>query len=82
LSREAVKQGDVVTEQIPMVTIDYSIVPNDMAMGVVKLDVQGHEHGVRTLWHENALNRDSGYPTHVFNEDHHELTGDAGYCSY
>jgi FkbM family methyltransferase len=77
LSREAVKQGDVVTEQIPMVTVD-SIIPNDMAVGVVKIDVQGHEYGVlsgmRTL-----LSRDSGYPTHVFYEDNHIMTVDAGY---
>jgi hypothetical protein len=60
-----------------MVTVD-SIVPNDMAAGVVKIDVQGHEYGVlsgmRTL-----LSRDSGYPTHVFYEELPGMTRDAGY---
>jgi len=76
LTREAVLQGDVTTEQIPMITVD-SIIPADMPIGVVKIDVQGHEFGVLSGMKE-ILSRTTGYPIHVFYEDAPEITKAAG----
>ncbi|KAL9183010.1 hypothetical protein ACHAXT_004797 [Thalassiosira profunda] len=67
LSREALSQKDLVTECIPLVTVD-SLVPNDVSVGVVKIDVQGHEYGVLKGM-TNLLSRNDGFPKYVFYED-------------
>jgi FkbM family methyltransferase len=68
LSRDAIKQqASVVQEFIPMLTID-SIIPDDVPIGVVKIDVQGHEYGVLQGM-TSILSRTAGYPLHVFYEE-------------
>ncbi|KAL9183014.1 LOW QUALITY PROTEIN: hypothetical protein ACHAXT_004801 [Thalassiosira profunda] len=76
LSREALSQKDLVTECIPLVTVD-SLVPNDVSVGVVKIDVQGHEYGVLKGM-TNLLSRNDGFPKYVFYEDDEQLTRLAG----
>jgi FkbM family methyltransferase len=68
LSRDAIKRhAFVVQEFIPMLTID-SIIPDDVPIGVVKVDVQGHEYGVLQGM-TSILSRTVGYPLHVFYEE-------------
>ena len=77
LSREAVDHEHVVKERIPMITVD-SIIPDNVTVGVVKTDVQGHEYDV-LMGMGKLLSRKIGYPAHVFYEDHHGVTGKAGF---
>lgn len=77
LSREALSQEEVVTEHIPMITVD-SLIPNDMNVGVVKIDVQGHEYGV-LLGMKKLLGRKVGFPKYVFYENEAEMTKLAGF---
>lgn len=61
-----------------MITVD-SIIPEDVAVGVVKIDVQGHEYGVLKGM-EGLLGRPKGYhPVHVLYEDDYDMTQKAGY---
>jgi FkbM family methyltransferase len=76
LSRDAVFQPRVVEEVIPMVTVD-SIVPDDVPISVVKIDVQGHEFGVLQGM-EKVLGRATGYPLHVFYEENEQMLQLAG----
>lgn len=75
LSAEAIKKARVVEEVIPMITVD-SIVPDDVAVGVVKIDVQGHEYGVLQGM-TTILKRTTGYPLHIFYENSQILTAGA-----
>ena len=77
LSRSALSQKDVVTEHIPMLTVD-SIIPENRNVGAVKIDVQGHEFGV-LLGMKKILGRKVGYPKYVFYEDDPIVTKLAGY---
>lgn len=76
LSKEALGQEDLVTETIPLITVD-SIIPDDMNVGVVKIDVQGHEIDVLRGM-EKILSRRKGYPKYVIYEDDHLVTKLAG----
>lgn len=76
LSRDAIAQKDVVTERIPMITVDL-LIPNDVNVGAVKIDVQGHEYGV-LLGMKKLLSRRVGYPKYVFYEDDVGMTKLAG----
>jgi FkbM family methyltransferase len=67
LSRDAVNQAKIVEEVIPMVTVD-SIVPDDVPISVVKIDVQGHEYGVLQGM-TKVLGRTTGYPLYVYYEE-------------
>jgi FkbM family methyltransferase len=67
LSREAVHKSDVVTEHIPLVTVD-SLVTSSQNVAVVKIDVQGHEFGVVQGMKE-LLSRPKGSAPHVFYEE-------------
>lgn len=77
LSRAALDQNDVVTEHIPMLTVD-SIIPDNKDVGAVKIDVQGHEFGV-LLGMKKILSREVGYPKYVFYENDPIVTKLAGY---
>ncbi|KAL7518175.1 hypothetical protein ACHAWX_003029 [Stephanocyclus meneghinianus] len=77
LSREAISQVDVVTEHVPMLTVD-SLIPDGMSVGAVKIDVQGHEYGV-LMGMKKLLGRRVGYPKYVFYEDDPKITKLAGY---
>jgi len=77
LSRKALSQEDIVTEHIPMLTVD-SIIPENKNVGAVKIDVQGHEFGV-LLGMKKILGREVGYPKYVFYEDDKHVTELAGY---
>lgn len=76
ISKEALGQDDVVTERIPLITVD-SIIPNDLNVGVVKIDVQGHEYGV-LMGMKQLLGRKVGFPKYVFYEDDPKVTLLAG----
>ena len=77
LSKEALGQTDLVTERIPLITVD-SLIPNNLNVGVVKIDVQGHEFGVLSGM-KKLLGRKVGFPKYVFYEDDHVVTRLAGY---
>ena len=77
LSRKALSQKDVVTEEISMLTVD-SIIPDNKHVGAVKIDVQGNEFGV-LLGMKKILGRKVGYPKVVFYEDDPLVTTLAGY---
>lgn len=68
---------DLVEEVIPQITVD-SIVPEVFPVGVVKIDVQGVEHGV-LLGMKKLLSRKEGYPKFVFFEDIDNIIRKAGY---
>jgi FkbM family methyltransferase len=77
LSHNAVFQKKTVEENIPMLTID-SIIPPDMPVGVVKIDVQGHEYGVlKGMYH--ILSRKKNWPQYVFYEESKTHIEAAGY---
>ena len=62
-----VRKPKLVTEIVPMVTLDY-IIPEDKPIGLVKIDVQGAElivvHGMTKI-----LSRSKGYPPVIFYEE-------------
>ena len=68
LSRGAVDHDKTTTETIPLIRLD-GVVPPDMPVGVVKIDVQGHElmvlQGMTGL-----LSREHGSPRHILYEAH------------
>ena len=70
-------RSDLVVEKINMVRID-EIVPPDVPIGVIKIDVQGHEEGV-LMGMSRILARKTGYPTAIFFEDDPKLTTQAGW---
>eukprot|EP00563_Minutocellus_polymorphus_P016578 CAMPEP_0181059376 /NCGR_PEP_ID=MMETSP1070-20121207/21351_1 /TAXON_ID=265543 /ORGANISM="Minutocellus polymorphus, Strain NH13" /LENGTH=333 /DNA_ID=CAMNT_0023139053 /DNA_START=382 /DNA_END=1384 /DNA_ORIENTATION=+ len=73
-------RAGMVEERIPMITVD-SIVPEDVPVGVVKIDVQGVEHGV-LLGMDRLLSRETdtgGPPKYVFFEDDDTAVRQAGY---
>jgi FkbM family methyltransferase len=77
LSHNAVFQKKTVEEHIPMLTID-SIIPPDMPIGVVKIDVQGHEYGVlKGMYH--LLSRKQSPPQYIFYEESVKHIEAAGY---
>ena len=78
LTAAAVEQpGQKVTETIDMVAVD-DIVPDEVPVGVVKIDVQGHEAGVLRGM-TRLLSRNKGYPTAVLFEEVPDLTRKAGW---
>ena len=77
LTREVVGGDDFVEEHIPLIAVD-SIIPEDQPIGVVKIDVQGNEHGVLEGM-KRILGRKEGFPQFVFYEDSKEMTIKAGY---
>jgi FkbM family methyltransferase len=78
LSHNAVFQKKTVTEHIPMLTIDSIGIPLDMPIGVVKIDVQGHEYGVLLGMHE-LLSRNEFPPQYIFYEESDKHIEAAGY---
>lgn len=76
LSRGAVFQKDIVTEKIPMLRLD-SVVPSDLPVGVVKIDVQGHEANV-VAGMAAILSRDRGFPRHVIYETNAQIEKASG----
>lgn len=77
LTRGNIRKKQVTEERIPMIMVDL-IVPEDVPVGVVKIDVQGHEYGVLKGM-EGLLGRPKNHPVHVFYEDAASLTEQAGY---
>jgi len=72
-----VAQDQKTTERVDMLTLDH-VVPEDAPVGVVKIDVQGHEEGV-LVGMAGILARRAGYPTAVVFEEDHDLTTRAGW---
>jgi len=65
------------TERVDMLRLD-DVIPKDVPVGVVKIDVQGHEEGVlRSM--AQILARTTGYPTALMFEDDQDLTTRAGW---
>ena len=56
-----------VTENVPMVRLD-DIIPDDVPVGCVKIDVQGHEEGVLKGM-TKILSRATGYLSSILFED-------------
>lgn len=77
LKRVTTKNEEMTTEGVPMITVD-SIVPPDQPVGVVKIDVQGHEAGV-VMGMTNLLARSEGYPKYIYYENYPRLYLGAGY---
>ena len=57
---------------VPMMKLD-DVIPSNVRVGVVKIDVQGHEEGV-LIGMGKMLARTSGFPSAVIFEDDEELT--------
>jgi FkbM family methyltransferase len=74
LSREAVFQKKVTTETIPMLPVDDLV---SEKIGVLKIDVQGHEYGVLKGMHKilSGIN----YPSAIFFEEDKKYVIAAGY---
>jgi FkbM family methyltransferase len=74
LSREAVFHNKVTTETIPMLPVDDLV---SEKIGVLKIDVQGHEYGVLKGMHKilSGIN----YPSAIFFEENEKLAVAAGY---
>ena len=66
-----------VAETIDMVTLD-DMIPSHVPVGVVKIDVQGHEEGVLRGM-SRILARKTGYPTAIVFEEMPEITRAAGW---
>jgi FkbM family methyltransferase len=79
LSAAAVKMAanQKVTENVPMMKID-DVIPDDVPVGAVKIDVQGHEEGV-LIGMEKILSRKTGYPSAVLFEDDATMTRKTGW---
>jgi len=73
LSRTFIKQKHVVNETIPLLTID-SIIPENTKVGVVKVDVQGHEYGVFQGM-TKLLSRTKNPIKYIFYEDSFDTQG-------
>jgi|LauGreDrversion2_2_1035103.scaffolds.fasta_scaffold33627_1 FkbM family methyltransferase len=70
------RAGHLRRKRIPMLTVD-SIVPDDVPIGVVKIDVQGHETAViRGM--SSILQRRTGYPEFIYFEHDPNLIRKAG----
>jgi FkbM family methyltransferase len=78
LTRSNVKHQDTVEEVIPLLTVD-SIIPPQTKVGVVKIDVQGHEYGVLQGM-KQLLSRKLNFPKYVFYENDKEMIGKAGHA--
>ena len=79
LSSSAVSMSasQTVTENVPMVRLD-DIIPDDVPVGHVKIDVQGHEEGVLKGM-TKILSRTTGYPSSILFEDDPVMTRKAGW---
>lgn len=77
LSSRNIQHRDLVEEVIPMLTID-SIIPETQDVGVVKIDVQGHEYGVLQGM-KQILSRKQYFPKYVFYEQEENMIQQAGY---
>jgi len=79
LSREAVLHGDTVTEIVPMIPLDM-LIPDNIPIGIVKIDVQGNEElVVRGM--TKILSRTSGFPVHIFYEENPLMIAKAGFVA-
>ena len=56
------------------------VVPENVPIGVVKIDVQGHEDDV-LMGISRILARKTGYPTSFWFEDNQDLTSRAGWTA-
>jgi len=66
-----------VKETVPMMALD-DVLPEDLIIGVMKVDVQGHEEGVFQGMIK-TLNKKTGYPKKILFEDVPNLVTRAGY---
>ncbi len=71
------KPNSYVKEYVPMVTLD-EIIPANLRVGLVKIDVQGFEWPV-VQGMKGLLERETGYPRIIHYEEHATITPAAGF---